>query len=240
MTGPVAAVTLDLDDTVFPQAQWLAGAWSAVADRGRDLGLDRAALLPALLRTAAAGSDRGGIIDRALTAVGVPPALYVGELVAAFTGHAPARLTGYPGAVTALEALAAVVPIVLVTDGNPTIQHGKVAALGLERLVSHVVVSDELGGRAVRKPHPAPFLRALKLLDLPPELVVHVGDRPGKDVAGARAVGMRSIRVHTGEYAGLPDPTDLRPWRSTGDVTEATALLMPLLVREQDGAAARL
>ena len=240
MTGPVAAVTLDLDDTVFPQDQWLAGAWAAVADRGADLGLDRAPLLRALVRTAAEGSDRGGIIDRALAAVGVPPEEYVGELVAAFTGHAPARLTPYPGALEALGLLTAVVPVVLITDGNPGIQHGKVAALGLDRLVVHIVVSDELGGRDLRKPHPAPFRRALELLDQPAELVVHVGDRPGKDVAGAQAVGMRAVRVRTGEYAGLPDPAGLRPWRSAGDLTEAVALLMPLLVREQDGAPARL
>ena len=240
MIGRVAAVTLDLDDTVFPQDQWLAGAWAAVADRGADLGLDREPLFRALVRTAAQGSDRGGIIDRALAAAGWRPEAYVGELVAAFTGHAPVSLTPYPGALEALGLLSSVVPVVLITDGNPRIQHGKVAALGLDRLVAHVVVSDELGGRDLRKPHPAPFRRALSLLELPADLVVHVGDRPGKDVAGAQAVGIRAVRVRTGEYAGQPDPAGLRPWRSTGDLTEAVALLMPLLVREQEGAPARL
>lgn len=240
MTDAVAAVTLDLDDTVFPQAQWLAGAWAVVADRGAGLGLDRDSLLAALRRTAAEGSDRGSIIDRALTAVGVPPGPYVPDLVAAFAGHAPARLSPYPGAAAALERLAAAVPVVLVTDGDPGIQHGKVSALGLDRIVAHVVVSDELGGRAVRKPHPAAFLRALELLGLPAELVVHVGDRPAKDVAGAQAVGMRAVRVRTGEYAGEPDPAASRPWRSSGDLAGAVALLLPLLSREQDGTPARL
>ena len=72
MTGPVAGVTLDLDDTVFPQEEWLAGAWVAVADRGADLGLDRAALLRRW-PGAPQGRTRGGIIDRALAASGVPP-----------------------------------------------------------------------------------------------------------------------------------------------------------------------
>ena len=233
-------VCLDLDDTVFPQVEWLAGAWAAVADRAGELGLDGDALLPALVRVAAEGSDRGGIIDRALVAVGVPPEPYVGELVAAFAGHSPARLSAYPGAFAALERLAAAVPVVLVTDGNPRIQLGKVAALGLDRVIAHVVVSDTLGGRAFRKPHPAPFERALALLDLPASDVVHVGDRSGKDVAGAHGVGMRAIRVRTGEYAGQPDPDDLRPWRTAVDLAEAVGMLMPLVTREQDGAPARL
>jgi putative hydrolase of the HAD superfamily len=233
-------VCLDLDDTVFPQAEWLAGAWAAVADRASALGLDGPALLPALLRVAAEGSDRGGIIDRALAAVGVPREPYVGELVKAFAGYSPARLSAYPGAIAALERLSAAVPVVLVTDGDPRIQLGKVAALGLDRVVAHVVVSDTLGGRAFRKPHPAPFLQALALLDLPASDVVHVGDRPGKDVAGAHGVGIRVVRVRTGEYAGQPDPDDLRPWRSAAGLSEAVDLLMPLVTREQDGSPARL
>ena len=153
--------------------------------------------------------DRGGIIDAALVAIGLHREPYVHSLVSAFSGHAPARLTPYPGAIAALERLHAVVPVVLVTDGNPLIQHAKIAALGLGGLVDHVVVSDDLGGRAVRKPHPAPFRHALALLDLPPADVVHVGDRSAKDVAGAHGVGMRCLRVRTGSTA--PYPT-LRSW----------------------------
>jgi FMN phosphatase YigB (HAD superfamily) len=239
MSTPVAAVTVDLDDTLYPQADWLAGAWAAVADEGGRLGLDRAALHEALLRTCAEGSDRGGIVDRAVSGIGgwltVVPAL-----VAAFSAHRPVRLTPYPGVAAALAVLAAEVPVVCVTDGLPDVQHAKVDALGLGHLLTAVVVSDELGGRHLRKPHPAPFLRALGLVGVAPGLAVHVGDRSEKDVAGARAVGMRCIRVRTGEYAGLPDPEDLLPWRSTARFPEAAEILLPLLSREQDALPARL
>ena len=40
----VRGVCVDLDDTLFPQQEWLAGAWAAVADRAATLGLDGAAL----------------------------------------------------------------------------------------------------------------------------------------------------------------------------------------------------
>jgi FMN phosphatase YigB (HAD superfamily) len=233
----VRAVCIDLDDTLFPQQEWLAGAWLAVAGRADTLGLDSSALRVELARIAAEGSDRGGIIDRALVAIGVPPEPYVDALVSAFSGHAPTRLTPYAGALSALVRLHAAVPVVLVTDGNPRIQQAKIAALGVAGLLDHVVVSDDLGGRAVRKPHPAPFRRALALLDLPPGDVVHVGDRSAKDVAGAHGVGIRCVRVLTGEYAAMPDQADLAPWRTARTFREAVELLLPLL--EATGSAAR-
>jgi putative hydrolase of the HAD superfamily len=235
----VRGVTVDLDDTLFPQSEWLAGAWAAVADRATALGLDGPALHDALLRTCAEGSDRGRIIDRALEDVGVAPADCVGELVGAFAAHRPVRLRLFPEVADALLALGSRVPVVCVTDGDPGIQHGKIDALGLRPLLAGVVVSDQLGGRALRKPNPAPFRRALELVGQPAAHVVHVGDRPGKDVAGAAGVGMRCVRVLTGEYAGTADDAACPPWRTVASFTEAARGLLAE-IGEQTGARARL
>jgi len=222
------AVTVDLDDTLFPQQQWLDGAWAAVAHRGAERGLPGHDLLAALRDVAAAGSDRGEIVDRALLRLGLPLA-HVPDLVAAFAGHAPDRLDLYPGARAALRTLAARLPVVCITDGNPHIQRAKIAALGIGDAFRAVVVSDALEacgerGRALRKPHPAPFRHALGVLGLPARDVVHVGDRPAKDVAGATAAGMRCVRVTTGEYAHLPDVPGT--WRTVGGFAEAAGLLL--------------
>ena len=60
-----------------------------------------------------------------------------------------------------------------------------------------VAFSDEIG---VLKPHPAIFEHALRGLGSMPEETVHVGDLRLTDVAGARALGMRSVR-----YIGVHD-----------------------------------
>lgn len=229
---PPRAVTVDLDDTLFPQQDWLDGAWGAVAERASVLGLPGPALRTALHDVAAEGSDRGRIVDRALDRV-VDRAAgdrdLVPDLVAAFTAHAPARLEPYPGVAVALRELARRLPVVCITDGNPRIQQAKIDALGLRDALTAVVVSDALEadgrtGRVLRKPHPAPFRRALHLLGLAAADVVHVGDRPGKDVAGAAAVGMRCVRVLTGEYATAPDEPPA--WRRVGTFAEAAGLLL--------------
>ncbi|GGK03189.1 hypothetical protein GCM10010123_36420 [Pilimelia anulata] len=201
-----AAVVVDLDDTLYPQAAYLAGAADAVGRAAAGAGLPGPAVGRALRRELAAGSDRGGTIDRALAACGVDPAPeLVRELVAAFTAHAPATLPRYPGADAALAALRDRYPVACLTDGAPAIQRAKLAATGLAAAFDAVVLSDELGGRAARKPHPAGLVAAAAALGVPADRVVMIGDRPGKDVAVARAVGARAIRVRTGEYARAAD-----------------------------------
>lgn len=217
----VRAVLFDLDDTLFPQGSWLDGAWRHVAAAGARRGLPGEPLRSALIQAAAEGTDRGGIIDRALAAVGGEREL-LHELVDAFRTYAPASLPSFQGVPGALARLRSLVPIALVTDGDVGIQTEKLQALGLSDAFDVVVLSDELG-RARRKPHPAPFMAALERLGTPPSAAVFVGDRPDKDVAGATNVGMRAVRVRTGEYADAPDTTT--PWASASDVIEAIALL---------------
>jgi putative hydrolase of the HAD superfamily len=217
----IRAVLLDLDDTLYPQAEWLRGAWRAVSTAAAGLGLDPEALESALMSICAEGSDRGRIIDRALAQTGAPETP-VASLVEAFRAHAPPSLTPYPGARAALERLRDEVAVGLVTDGDVAVQRAKLRALGLSESFDVIVLSDSLG-RGLRKPHPAPFAVALAALGACAEEAVYIGDRPDKDVGGASAAGMRAIRVFTGEYAAVPG-THV-PWASAADVVEAIELV---------------
>jgi len=232
--APVTGVTVDLDDTLYPQAAWLDGAWRAVAATGGRHGVDPVRLLAALRSVAAEGSDRGRIIDRSLALVG-GAGLPVAPLAAAFAQHAPEHLDCYPGVREALGRLRAQVPVVVVTDGAPAGQRAKLRALGLEGAVDAVVISDEIGGRRARKPDPRPFRAALRALDAEPGQAVHVGDRPAKDVIGAAAAGMRAVRVRTGEYAGVPDDPAHPAWRTVDSFVAAVdavlATVAPVAVR---------
>jgi FMN phosphatase YigB (HAD superfamily) len=67
-------------------------------------------------------------------------------------------------------------------DAADLLQHFERAAL---------TFSDEVG---VPKPNPRMFRAALSALGVQPDETVHVGDLGSTDVAGARAMGLRSIR----------------------------------------------
>ena len=227
---PPLGVVVDLDDTLYPQADYLASAAAAVGVAAGQAGLDGAAVHAALRHELAVGSDAGGTIDRALLAVGVPAVALPGlvlALVAAFTQHTPPRLSPYPGAADSLRALAEAAPLACLTDGNPAIQEAKLAATGLQALLPVVVITDLLGGRAARKPHPGGLLLAAEKLGVPPHRLLVIGDRPGKDVAVAAAVGARAIRIRQGEYAAAPD--EPAAWAVVGDFPEAAALALAAL-----------
>ena len=70
-----------------------------------------------------------------------------------------------------------------------------------------VIWSDEVG---FSKPDPRIYLTCLRALGVPPERAAHVGDHKVKDVAGARQLGMTTIR-----YAGVRDDHDDGPEADT-------------------------
>jgi putative hydrolase of the HAD superfamily len=66
------------------------------------------------------------------------------------------------------------------------------AALGLAEPFEAIVVSEAVD---VEKPHPRIFAVLCERLRLPPERILHVGDRELEDVEGALAAGLRALRV---------------------------------------------
>jgi HAD superfamily hydrolase (TIGR01509 family) len=66
-----------------------------------------------------------------------------------------------------------------------------------------VIWSDEIGAR---KPDPRIYLTCLRALGVPPDRAVHVGDVKAKDVAGARDLGITTVR-----YTGIRDDPNEGP-----------------------------
>jgi putative hydrolase of the HAD superfamily len=82
------------------------------------------------------------------------------------------------------------IPIGLITNGDSDQQRAKVLALGLDGVVSVVVVSGDLG---YAKPDPRIFRYAAQALSVEPERCLFVGDRLDADVAGALSAGMQAV-----------------------------------------------
>ena len=66
----------------------------------------------------------------------------------------------------------------------------KLASLGLTHYFDSVYSGERIG---YLKPSPEPFRKVLRDLDLPPEQLLHVGDRPDTDGAGAASVGCQVL-----------------------------------------------
>jgi putative hydrolase of the HAD superfamily len=75
----------------------------------------------------------------------------------------------------------------------PWLLHRDLEQEGVAERLDAAVFSSEVGWR---KPHPAPFERALELLGgIDPARALFVGDSLANDVAGAGALGMRTVQA---------------------------------------------
>jgi putative hydrolase of the HAD superfamily len=115
----------------------------------------------------------------------------------------------------------------LLTNGPGEMQREKIAAVGLEHWLSGVYISGELG---VWKPHPEIFRHALNGMACAAEDAVMVGDSLANDIAGAAALGMRTVWVN--RY-GFALPPEIRP----DAVIEDLRGLPELLSRSEDAGA---
>lgn len=112
------------------------------------------------------------------------------ELAVMFVEERDKRHSTFPDVLPALEALSASHRLAVVTNGFPYHQLRKLRGAGLESFFKTVVVSGDHG---VGKPDTIVFTATLSLLGVGAHEAYMVGDSLQRDIAGARALGIRAI-----------------------------------------------
>jgi FMN hydrolase / 5-amino-6-(5-phospho-D-ribitylamino)uracil phosphatase len=223
----ILALTIDLDDTLWPVMPALERA-----DRDLDNYLRRhypqvakiwpiPAMRELRARVAAERLDlahdftaqRYLTMQRAFDAAGIAEA----PLDTLWEIYATARnsVELYPDALPALEAMAAKWPVASLTNGNADLER-----IGLHVHFAHHVCARDFG---VAKPDARIFLSAAERLGVAPDQILHIGDDPELDVAGARDAGLRTAWINRSHHPwpgalgakpdlDLPDLATLVQW----------------------------
>ena len=110
--------------------------------------------------------------------------------------------------------------IVIVTNNTVAEQREKVARLGLDAFVDHLVTSEET---RCSKPAPAIFHEALRRANASADVAVMLGDAWATDIEGAKAAGLRPVWLNR-FGAASPDPT-VDELTSLAPATAAMAVL---------------
>lgn len=198
-TGLTAAVVLDLDDTLYLERDYVRSGFDAVGVHLARMGV----MDDFAVRAWAAfeGGLRGTIFDEVLRSVGSPPSIRVSELVEVYRSHEP-RIELSPDAARFLTRFPSNRPLGMITDGPVICQLAKVRALGLERLIQPIVMSDSFGVQ-FRKPHDHPFATIEDAFGIEPVNITYIADNPLKDFITPRRRGWRTIRMlrPLGEHA---------------------------------------
>ena len=200
----IRAITLDLDDTLWPFApigariervldDWLRthaprtaarfpiDVMRALRDRifaeRTDLAHDMSALRRLTLRTAFERSGEPAEDIHAMT-----------ETVYAVFYAERNRVEWYPDALDALIRLSATVPVAALSNGNADL-----SAIGVDHHFAFQLGSREHGAA---KPDASIFHAACARFGCAPHEVLHVGDHIDMDVLGAARAGLRTAWVH--------------------------------------------
>lgn len=200
MNFNIRAITLDLDDTLWPFApigariervldDWLrihsprtAERFPIVAMRAlRERVFDAH---PHLLHDM--GAVRLLTLEHAFRESGDDPAL-AGPAYDVFYAERN-RVDCYPDAIDALARISAKLPVAALSNGNADL-----AAIGLDHHFAFQLGAREHGAA---KPDPGIFLAACERLGCAPGEVLHVGDHIEMDVLGAARAGLRTAWMH--------------------------------------------
>ncbi|HEX5926192.1 MAG TPA: HAD-IA family hydrolase [Baekduia sp.] len=198
--SPVRAITLDLDDTLWPFApvaqriQAALEGWMAEHAPAASLAFDPTAVREALDTVRRErpdiahdlGACRREALCRMLSAAGENPALADDAFAVIY--EARQQVDHYEDVGPALDRLSAHVPLLALTNGNADLQRTGVA--------HWFVGCVSAGDTGVGKPDARIFLAACERLSLPPADVLHVGDDLALDVDGALRAGMQAAWVH--------------------------------------------
>lgn len=180
---PILGVIFDFDDTLYSEKQYVRSGYKAVAKLLGDEALaDRLWIYfengkPAIDELL----DELGLLDRK------------DECLEVYRGQMP-EIALYDGVVGMIEDLKAKgIKVGIITDGRPEGQRNKVKALGLDRLIDDIIITDELGGTQFRKPCDIAFRIMQRRWGIPFEQLVYVGDNAEKDFQAPKQLGMRTL-----------------------------------------------
>ena len=182
----------DLDDTLYDELSYVHSGFRAVARWAADkLDIDehesRERLLALLDR-----DGRGRIFDTWLAGRGS-----VRQAIRVYRHHVPSIVLSR-SAQNVLDILSAL-PLYLVTDGHKIVQGRKVDALGIQPRFRHTYLTHRYGIASAK-----PSIRCFSLIRRRESCewsdMIYVGDNPAKDFVNLNPLGVRTIRVLTGQH----------------------------------------
>lgn len=181
----IKGVIFDLDDTLYNEKQYIKSGFKAVSEY---LGIQEAETelwrlfemkLPA--------------IDAYLDQIGQNKKK--AEVLSIYREHKP-RISLNEGAEELIRDLKARgIFVGIITDGRPSGQRNKIEALGLNRFIEDIIITDELGGEQFRKPCDIAFRIMQRRWKIPFEQMIYVGDNIHKDFGAPKQLGMQWICV---------------------------------------------
>lgn len=234
LKGEIRAITLDLDDTLWPIEpvidiaerrlhDWLCVHCPRITRTHTVESMREIRLLVAELdRTIAhdVTEIRRRSLERLIVDEGAYPRDMVDLAMAEFLEHRN-RVELFTDTMPFLRRASASLPLLSISNGNADLRR-----VGLSQLFRAHISASDIGAA---KPDSRLFQAACDYLALPPRQVLHIGDHPIQDILGAARTGMKTVWInrtganweeeHSPDYVvtSLEQVPELVPLDSPGD-----------------------
>ncbi|UCH78805.1 MAG: HAD-IA family hydrolase [Candidatus Coatesbacteria bacterium] len=200
----IRAVIFDLDNTLTDFMKMKERAIEAAAEAMIDAGLPRTKdeIIAGIHDVyEEEGIEYQKVFDRYLIRAHgkLEPRIHAAAVVA-YRRAREGTLSLYPHVhATLLELLRRGIKLGVLSDAPRLQAWLRLAYLQLHNLFDAVVTYEDT---MARKPDPEPFRKILEELAVAPQEALMVGDWPGRDVEGARALGIRTVYARYGDTSG--------------------------------------
>jgi putative hydrolase of the HAD superfamily len=201
----IKAVVFDLDDTLYPEHQYVLSGFRAVSNWLTTNGAVRGfyPVAKSLFRE----GKRGNIFNLALDQLDVVyDDKYIHKLIQVYREHQPV-LSLYDDAKWAIDHFRQNKRLGIITDGYLVTQRNKINALNIAECFDAIICSDEFG-RESWKPSEVPYQKIMDAFKCKGEECVYVADNPAKDFITAKKLNWQAIQIcrEDGGYSQkLPD-----------------------------------
>ena len=189
----IKAVIIDLDDTLYPEEEFVYSGFKAVSLYLQQTGLGKKDLYGLMLQNFKNG-NRTEIFNEILKSENIEPEEeLINSLIDVYRSHKP-DISLFTDAVSFLDRIHGQKKLGLLTDGYLNVQQNKVAALGIEHFFDIIVYTDEMG-RDFWKPHQAGYEKIMNNLSVIGNECIYIGDNPTKDFFSANKLGWKTIQI---------------------------------------------
>ena len=180
-TWPIKGIIFDLDDTLYSEKQYVRSGYKRIGEY-----LERNEAADRLWYYFSEGKPAIDCYLNEINEINKKE-----NCLRIYREHMP-DIELYDGVIELIQSLKERnIKIGIITDGRPKGQRNKIKALGLDKIVDDIIITDELGGTQFRKPNDISFRIMQNRWRLPYEEIIYVGDNPKKDFQAAKQLGMR-------------------------------------------------
>lgn len=197
----IKAVIFDLDDTLYSEKEYVISGFHSICNAFPEIENCFDKLCEAFNKGKPA-------IDYFLKSEGIYSEESKQKCLSIYRSHIP-NIHLYDGVEEIFKVLRdKKIKIGIITDGRPEGQRNKIYALGLDKLVDEIIITDEIGGVKFRKPNDIAFRIMQVKMETEFYNMAYVGDNINKDFIAPKKLGMKSILFKNIDGLYANDATD--------------------------------